>query len=61
VVYEAGTFSLDTATGMLFTDDPALQAGFSAFVTTVFPPEAVEPTIGEGYRANSNMITVTLE
>ena len=61
VVYEAGTFSIDTGTGMLYTDDPNLEAGFRAFVTAVFPPEAVEPTIGEGYRANSNMITVTLE
>ena len=61
VVYEAGTFSLDTATGLLYTDDPDLEVGFRAFVTAVFPPEAVEPTIGEGYRASSNMITVTLE
>jgi len=61
VVYEAGTFSVDTDTGLLYTDDPDLEAGFRAFVTVVFPPEAVEPTIGEGYRANSNMITVTLE
>jgi len=62
VVYEAGTFSIDTATATLYTDDPALQAGFRAFVTAIFPAdEDVEPTIGDGYRANSNMITVTLE
>jgi hypothetical protein len=61
VVYEAGTFSVDTDTGALYTNDPNLEVGFRAFVTVVFPPEAVDPTIGEGYRANSNMITVTLE
>jgi hypothetical protein len=61
-VYEAGTFTIDTATGVLYTNDPDLEAGFRAFVTAIFPAdEDVEPTIGDGYRANSNMITVTLE
>ncbi len=61
-VYEAGTFAIDTATGILYTGDPDLSAGFRAFVTAIFPAdEDVEPTIGDGYRANSNMITVTLD
>ncbi len=60
-VYEAGAFNVYTQTGTLVTTDAGLQPGFKAFITVVFPPEAVTPTIGEGYRANSNMLTVTLE
>jgi hypothetical protein len=60
-VYEAGSFIMNTEEGWLITTDAGLQAGFEAFVTAVFPPEAVDPVIGEGFRANSNMVTVTLE
>ncbi len=61
-VYEAGSFVMNTEEGWLITTDPGLEAGFQAFVTAIFPPEAVDPvTIGNGFRANSNMITVTLQ
>lgn len=61
VVYEGGAFDFNTQTGTLITNDPGLQVGYRAFVTAIFPPEAITPVIGEGYRANSNMLTVTLE
>jgi hypothetical protein len=60
VVYEGGTFTIDTFTGMLQTDDPGLAAGYKGFITAIFPPEAVTPVIGGGFRANSNMLTVTM-
>ncbi len=60
-VYEGGAFDINTQTGTLITTDAGLQAGFRAFVSAIFPPEAITPVIGEGYRANSNMLTVTLE
>lgn len=60
-VYEGGAFDINTQTGMLITTDTGLQVGFRAFVSAIFPPEAITPVIGEGYRANSNMLTVTLE
>ena len=74
VVYEDGAFALEffygaapaLDRGILHTNDPNLQAGFRGFVSVCFPPDSfppgeVEPTIGGGFRAFSNMITVTLE
>jgi hypothetical protein len=60
-VYEGGAFDINTQTGELITTDAGLQVGFKAFVSAIFPPEAITPVIGGGYRANSNMLTVTLE
>lgn len=61
-VNEGGSFIMNTEEGWLITTDAGLEAGFRAFVTAIFPPEAVDPVnIGNGFRANSNMVTVTLE
>ena len=62
-VYEAGSFIIDAQTGELYTlaSDSDLESGFSVAVSVTFPPEGVDATIGGGYRAQSNTITITLE
>ncbi len=62
-IYESGTFYLDVETGAVFTEssDINLQSGHRAFVTTVYPPEDRNVTIGDGHRPVSNTITITIE
>lgn len=62
-VHQAGQFILEPQTGDIYTltSDAELQPGFSVSVSVTFPPEGVEATIGGGFRAQSNTITITLE
>gem|GEM_PF-2276876 len=62
-VWQAGDFILDADAGAVYTlaSDPDLESGFSVSVCVVFPPEGIVATIGGGYRAQSNYITITLE